>query len=55
MSVNMNEDESEVAEGFTRVLRTAMMGSMQVREGMEGIAEGLVDSRIYAARATALW
>src|SRR5699024_439474 len=35
MSVNMNEDESEVAEGFTRVLRTAMMGSMQVREGME--------------------
>lgn len=35
MSINMNEDESEVAEGFTRVLRTAMMGSMQVREGME--------------------
>lgn len=35
MSINMNEDESEVAEGFTRVLRTAMMGGMQVREGME--------------------
>lgn len=35
MSINMNEDESEVAEGFTRVLRTAMMGGMQVREAQE--------------------
>lgn len=35
MSVNMNEDESEVAEGFSRVLRTAMMASMQIREARE--------------------
>lgn len=35
MSVNMNEDESEVAEGFSRVLRTVMMASMQVREARE--------------------
>lgn len=35
MSMNMHEDETEVAEGFTRVLRTAMMSLMQVREARE--------------------
>ena len=35
MSINMNEEESEVAEGFTRVLRAASMSAMQLREAAE--------------------
>lgn len=35
MSINMNEEESEVAEGFTRVLRAASMSAMQLKEAAE--------------------
>src|SRR5699024_8531691 len=35
MSMNMNEEESEVMEGFTRIIRAASMSAMQVKEAAD--------------------
>lgn len=35
MSINMNEEESEVVEGISRIIRAASMSAMQLREAAE--------------------